>query len=215
MHTYPKYHAPSGRHSVELVRNFPFAVAATSQPVAAPIATHIPVIFDPSSSPTETLVGQRMLGHMGRANPHWELFAEHPDILLVFSTSQGYISPATYQRDPAVPTTDYAAVHLTGRVTLLDDAAALDVVKSTVLALEKARDPQWDMSDSLILFEKIIGRVVAFTIDINTEQAMFKLSQDMPDDIRLRIRDDLLDRDCPHADLTTLMNTLSEEKLRP
>lgn len=214
MHTYPNYRAPNGRHIVELVRGIPFAVAATSRRGAAPIATHIPVIFDPASAATDTLVGERMLGHMGRANAHWALFAEHPEVLLVFSTSHGYVSPTSYRRDQGVPTVDYAAVHLTGRVTLLDEDAALEVVKNTVLALEATRDPAWDMTESLPVFQKIIGEVVAFAIDIDSESAVFKLSQDMPEDVRQRVRADLLGRACPHLDLTALMDTLSEEKLQ-
>ena len=70
------------------------------------------------------------------------------------------------------------------------------------------------MSDSRDVFRAIIGGVVAFGIEITAEQAVFKLSQDMPGDIRKRVRDEFAGQGgeplpgCPHADLAKLMDSL-------
>ncbi|MBO1900337.1 FMN-binding negative transcriptional regulator [Leucobacter weissii] len=205
MHTYPSYPAPSGRAVVEFVRDHPFAILATSLPGAAPVATHTPVVLPPGSEPGESLVGARLWGHLGRDNPHWRHFAEHPELLLIFSSSHAYVSPSNYRFSPAAPTLDYAAVHLTGRVTLLDDEAALEIVERTVEVFEERRERPWPMAESRDLFRRIIGGVVAFAIDIDGEQAMFKLSQDMPEEVHERVRRDLLDGEHPHPDVAELM----------
>lgn len=209
MHTYPNYPAPSGTAAVDFVRNTPFAVLATSLPGAAPIATHTPVVFPPGLEPGDSLVGARLWGHLGRDNPHWEHFAAHPELLLVFSSSHAYVSPSNYRSTPAAPTLDYAAVHLTGRVTIMtEEADALAVVERTVEVFEGRRSCPWQMAESREMFRRIIGGVVAFTIDIDAEQAMFKLSQDMRPEQHERVRQDLLTGEHPHPDVAGLMATV-------
>lgn len=208
MHTYPSYVAPSGRAIAEFVRDHPFAVVTTST-AGAPVATHTPVVFPPGVGPGETLVGTRLWGHIGRANEHWKRFAEQPEVLLVFASSHAYVSPSAYEFTPAVPTLDYATVHLTGRVTVLEEPAEnLAVVEQTVAQLEGARATPWDPSASTHVFEKILAGVVSFTIDIETESAMFKLSQDMPADVHARVQRDLREGDHRHPDVADLMGAV-------
>ncbi|WP_053352510.1 FMN-binding negative transcriptional regulator [Leucobacter musarum] len=205
MHTYPSYLAPSGHAIAEFVRDHPFAVVTTST-AGAPLATHTPIVFPPGVEAGETLVGTRLWGHIGRANEHWKLFAEQPQVLLVFASSHAYVSPSAYEFTPAVPTLDYATVHLTGRVTVLEEPAEnLAVVERTVAQLEGARAKPWDPAESRHVFEKILTGVVSFTIDIETESAMFKLSQDMPTDVHARVQRDLREGDHRHPDVADLM----------
>lgn len=215
MHTYPNYHAPDGRAIVDFVARTPFALAVTSQH-GAPIATHVPVVLPPGLEVTalDTWVGTTLWSHMGRANRHWRLMEQQPEVLLVHSSSHGYVSPTLYRKPKSVPTVDYAAVHLTGRVRMLhDEKDALTVVQQTVTQLESTRDPQWDMTNSLDVFAAIISGVTAFAIEITGEQAVFKLSQDMPADTRDRVHDEFAGAadGCPHADLARLMESLPAE----
>lgn len=205
MHTYPSYVAPSGRAIARFVRDHPFAVVTTSTN-RAPVATHAPVVFPPGVEPGETLVGARLWGHIGRANEHWQHFAAQPEVLLVFASSHAYVSPSSYEFTPAVPTLDYATVHLTGRVTVLTEPSEnFAVVERTVAQLESDRAEPWDPAASRHVFEKILEGVVSFTIDIESEVAMFKLSQDMPADVHARVRRDLIDGDRRHPDVAALM----------
>lgn len=223
MHTFPSYHAPNGRALVDLVAATPFALAVTSQ-TGAPIATHVPVVLPPTLDATslDTLVGQTLWSHMGRANRHWRAMRRHPEVLLIHTSTHGYVSPSLYGTDGAVPTVDYAAVHLTGTVRLMDDDEALDVVVQTVAQLEGARaragGPPWDMAGSLETFRDIITGVTAFAIEVTGEQAVFKLSQDKPADVRSRVRDEFAGAGamsgCPHADVAALMDAQPAEHVR-
>ncbi|MCH1881809.1 FMN-binding negative transcriptional regulator [Agrococcus sp. ARC_14] len=224
MHTYPSYHAPDGRAIVDFVARTPFALAVTSQ-AGAPIATHVPVVIPPAldTASVDTLVGTTLWSHMGHANRHWRLMEEQPEVLLIHTSSHGYVSPTLYRKDPSVPTVDYTAVHLTGTVRLMDtDDEALGVVEQTVRQLEATRDPQWQMATSREVFRAIIRGVTAFAIDITSEQAVFKLSQDKPADIRARVRDEFAGESsaagaiggCPHADLAEIMDALPVDHVR-
>lgn len=208
MHTYPNYPAPSGRAEVELVKANPFALLVTNgvdrgQP---PVATHLPIVFPPGSDVTTELTGHRLWGHLGRKNTHWQSFAEHREALAVFSTSQAYVSPSNYHFAPAAPTLNYAAVHLTGTITVFEnDTESLAVVERTVEALEGQRESPWSPEGSHELFHRIISGVVSFAFDVTSVTSMFKLSQDMPAPVHERVANDLDRAGCPHADVASLM----------
>lgn len=215
MFSYSNYQPPSGEFVVKFVHDQPFAMLCTSSE-GAPVATHIPIVFPQDADVSgETLVGKRLWGHMGKANPHWQLLAEQPQGLLIFSSSHAYVSPSTYHFATAVPTLDYATVHLTGRITLITDREQnLEVVKRTVTQLEQRRAEQWNPHDSFGVFEKIIDDVVSFYFDVETETSMFKLSQDMPQDVHSRVVEDLEHGDHSHKDVADLMREIGiDEKL--
>lgn len=189
MHVFDSYASPSAAAEVDLVRRNPFALVVSAGPTDAPVATHVPVVFPQDRPLPDALDGATLLGHMARVNPQWRSLAADRAILLVFASGHGYVSPSTYGREPAVPTLNYAAVHITGTVELVDDG--LHVVEETVRALEGLRSPAWDMTASRERFVELAPRVVAFRVLVTSVRSMFKLSQDMPADIRDRVRADV------------------------
>ncbi|KAA9155791.1 FMN-binding negative transcriptional regulator [Amycolatopsis acidicola] len=182
MHEFEPYRPAGPGDEAELVRRNPFAlVVSGGEP---PVATHTPVIL-----PGPALDGATLLGHMARANPHWRAFGR--ELLVVFSGPHGYVSPTAYGYNPAVPTWNYAAVHVTGPVEVITDRdETLDVVEKTVLAAEAPRDPAWDPTSSREQFRAIVDGVVAFRVHVREVRSNFKFSQDKPEDVRARVRED-------------------------
>jgi len=204
MHEFPKYPAPSPEQELELVRRNPFALVVSGG--TPPVATHTPVLLPEGAS---ALAGVTLLGHMARANPQWRSFG--PEVLVVFSGPHGYVSPTAYGYTPAVPTWNYAAAHVTGAVELIDDREeTLAVVEHTVRTEEAGRDPVWDMTSSRARFAELVGGVVAFRVHVRTVRSNFKLSQDMPEEVRARIRANLRDHD--HGAVAALMVELDENQ---
>src|ERR1700759_3803266 len=78
-----------------------------SQVDGQPFGTHLPFLLD-RSAPHGTLIG-----HMARANPHWQSLREQP-ALVVFAGPHAYISPTWYEAANVVPTWNYTAVHVSG-----------------------------------------------------------------------------------------------------
>lgn len=190
VHEFARYAATTA-DEIDLVRRNPFALLVSAEATEAPVATHLPVVFPPGEPPA-VWEGVTLLGHLARANPHWQAFAARPEVLLVFSGPDGYVSPTAYGYTPAVPTWNYAAVHLTGSVEPLDDPAeTLGVVERTVLVAESLRESRWDMASSRERFASLVEHVVAFRIHIRSARSVFKLSQDMPGDVRARVREDV------------------------
>jgi len=179
MHTFPDFAPRRDAQPGELVRHHPFtAVISTGHGV--PVATHVPVITPPSQQLRE---GGALWGHMARANPQWRTFDPARPVLVIFTGAHAYVSAALYQREPAVPTWNYSAVHVTALPQVLPAGeATMQVLTQTVQAVEALRETPWDMSTSLERFRHIAGGIVAFSLRITAVQAMFKLSQDTPDE---------------------------------
>lgn len=211
MYTYERYRPRSQAEVNRLVREHPVAVVVSAAPGRAPLATHLPILLPPNLAPDGQLVGATLRGHMGRANPHWQQFRDDQKVLLVFGTSHAYVTPQSYDPGPTAPTLDYAAVHLTGRVELVEDAAeTLGVVEATVARFESARPTQWDPCSSGELFDRILPGVVAFRVQVETQDAMFKLSQERTGPVRRRVRDDLVSGPHRHPDVAVWLDRFEE-----
>eukprot|EP00493_Phyllostaurus_siculus_P004185 UN04205 len=84
-------------------------------------ASHLPLVLDRSTGGNDAL-----LGHFARANPHWKQL-DGGRVLVIFNGPHAYISPSWYAAGPAVPTWNYAAVHVHGQLTLCDAAGTAEV----------------------------------------------------------------------------------------
>lgn len=120
--------------------------------------------------PTEN--GQRLIGHVAHINPQTELPEGHP-VLCVFAGPHGYVSPSWYHR-PGVPTWNYEAAHVTGRLHWEDDAArAGEIVEQLTAFYEAAEATPWVPTYP----PQMLKAIRAFTVVIERVEFKQKLSQ--------------------------------------
>ncbi|HEU5471973.1 MAG TPA: FMN-binding negative transcriptional regulator [Actinophytocola sp.] len=212
-----QYREPDGSWMVDIVRQNPLALLVTDGPTGdVPFATHLPVI--PESRMTgnwpDDLSGVTLLGHMNRANPHWQKLENGASALLVFTGPHAYVSPTVYQTTPAAPTWNFTSVHVHGTLTKIDSRVrTLAVVMATVRAFEAEFGAGWDMAGSIEHFLRILPGVGAFQFTITKADGMFKLSQEQPPQVQERVRTDFAERDSTlHRDTADLMSRLPEPK---
>lgn len=184
----PPAYRPSAPDQVRaVVREHPLAILVTNGP-CAPYATHLPMI--PEDDLTGDLAGITMLGHLNRANPHWSAITGGMPATAIFSGPGAYVSPANYGADPAAPTWNFIAVHVTGTVyPITGQERTLAVVRRTAALLEDSLGDGWDQAGSIDYFRSIVGGVGAFEFLVAKADAMFKLSQEQPAEIKGRLRD--------------------------
>ena len=106
-------------------------------------ATHLPL----------SLEGDRLIGHLARANEHWRLLDPAVESLAIFKTVDGYVSPSLYptkqETGRVVPTWNYEAVHAYGRLEIVEDPAAiLAIVTGLTERFEAGRQAPWQVSDA-------------------------------------------------------------------
>ena len=179
----PTHFAPSDRAAIaRLMHDYPFATLVTPAS-PEPLVSHLPLLLVAGCEPHGTLIG-----HMARANPHWE----HPagvESIAIFHGPHAYVSPTWYV-DPAnaVPTWNYAAIHAHGPLECVrDPAETRGILNALVQRFEGTRDPQWRFAMPERQRDALVGAIVAFRIRIRHIDAKFKLSQNRPAADRNRV----------------------------
>ncbi len=149
-----------------------FATVVTEQD-ARPWASHLPVLYEEQPG-TEG----RLRSHMARANEQWRHFQAEREVLCIFHGPHAYISPSWYAEQHTVPTWNYAAVHVYGRATVLDDREALkQIVLETTEKYESLQPQPWRLPLSEEELDGMLRAIVGFTVAITRVEAKFKLGQ--------------------------------------
>lgn len=138
-------------------------------------ATHIPLELDTNKE------GKLILhGHLSKENPQWKAFSENDEILAVFSGPHSYISSSWYDHEN-VPTWNYIAVHVYGKIKIIEGEAVISSLKKLVDKYEIA-------SENPVRVEALSKKtmmqtrgIVAFEIEITEINATKKLSQNRDD----------------------------------
>jgi transcriptional regulator len=140
-------------------------------------AAHLPLLHDPEAGP-ETGV---LIGHLARGNP----VAARGGVpaLAVFAGPDAYVSPGFYaskrQHGKVVPTWDYEAVHVHGRLERFDEPEALlRVVSILTDRFEAERSAPWSVSDAPEPYiAGMLRAIVGVRLVIERVEGARKLSQ--------------------------------------
>ena len=119
-----------------------------------------------------------LLGHVARANTHWQALEAADEVLAIFEGPHAYVSPGWYANHPSVPTWNYAVVHARGRARLLPPADLAPLLDRLSRAYEDGRAAPWRM-DALPqdFARKLLEAIVGFEIVVDRLEGKFKLSQ--------------------------------------
>ena len=138
-------------------------------------ATHTPLLLETRED------GKLILtGHISKANPQALSFNDNDEVLAIFSGAHAYISSSWYDHEN-VPTWNYLAVHVYGKVRVYNHEEALDFLKKLVDKYEaKSKNPIRVENLSEKTMREARG-IVAFEIEITNLEAQKKLSQNRDD----------------------------------
>lgn len=166
----------------EFMERHSFATVV-SQVEGDPIASHLPLLIDRSIEPHG-----RLIGHMARANSHWQSAANRR-VLVLFQGPHAYVSPGWIDATNVVPTWNYVAVHAYGTLRLIEDRDRLsDIVQRTVCRYESNRSQPWSVSvPDADFLERLLAAIVGFEIDVERIEGKWKLNQNHPPERRDQI----------------------------
>lgn len=138
-------------------------------------ATHIPMELGINADGKEILEG-----HISKLNPQAEGFAENDQVLAVFTGPHSYISSSWYDHEN-VPTWNYIAVHVYGRIKIVDYDTSVEQLKKLV-------DKYETNSENPVRVENLSSKtmreargIFGLEIEIDEIQATKKLSQNRDD----------------------------------
>lgn len=121
--------------------------------------------------------------HVARANPWWRGVEPGAEVLASFLAASAYVSPSNYpstRDDPrVVPTWDYEAVEVRGRVWVHEDREWLrGQVTDLTDRFESGRDPRWRVADAEPDYlERMLGAIVGLEVRVTSIIGARKLSQ--------------------------------------
>lgn len=186
MHPNRKFHIRDREEMEALVRELGFGVLFV--PTADGLrAVHVPVLID----------GDRLRFHVSRGNAVHAALAAGADALFVATGPHAYISPEDYGLEDRVPTWNYVAVELEGRVAPLGPEALVRLMDELSADREArlAPKPAWTrakMSEGR--FEMLLKAIGGFEMEVAHWRGTAKIDQDKPQAVRSRIADALAGR---------------------
>jgi transcriptional regulator len=143
-------------------------------------ANHLPFELNPNA-------GKRghLLAHVARENPVWKETRHGDEVLVIFRAANAYISPNWYpskhELHRQVPTWNYQAVHVHGKVKVRDDERFVRGVVARLTRVNEARtgsDKPWKMTDSSKEYvDQMLAAIVGLEIGITKMIGKCKLSQ--------------------------------------
>jgi transcriptional regulator len=136
------------------------------------VATHIPLELNRNES------GQTVLnGHVSKGNPQWKNFENDKEVLAIFNGPHSYISSSWYDHEN-VPTWNYIAVHMYGKIKIIEGEKLIDSLTRLVDKYERhSENPVSVGKMSERFFSKEVKGIVGFEIEVSDIQSSYKLSQ--------------------------------------
>ena len=122
MHVRPAFAETDPSRIAALIAANPFGLLVTHGKRGLE-ASPVPFVISHDSD------GLVLSGHLAAGNPQCDAL-DGTAALAAFSGPHAYISPHWYRTRPAVPTWDYAAVHVHGRLQPVAGEAAMDMMRA-------------------------------------------------------------------------------------
>jgi transcriptional regulator len=161
------------------IREYPFATLVSAAD-AGPFVSHVPLYLDEE--------GRSLVGHVARGNGHWRLTGAKSTA--IFLGPHAYISSSWYAARDVVPTWNYAAVHVSGTLAVLDAAETRRVLARMIS--EHEPDPAaFDANLGEAARAGLEKGIVGIALRIGAWEGKFKLSQNKDAETRARLADRL------------------------
>ena len=179
MHPNPAFHTQSDDKNLNYARERAFGVLAVSGP-DGPLLSHLPFLLSDD--------GKTLALHLVRSNPIARALKETElDAKIAISGPDSYVSPDWYGVKDQVPTWNYVAVHLTGRLALRpqDELHALLDRQSAFFEERLLPKTPWT-SDKMTkgMMERMMRAIVPCRMQITDVDGTWKLNQNKPDAVR-------------------------------
>lgn len=160
-------------------------------------ANHLPFELHPDAGDH----GQ-LLAHVARANPVWKEIQDGNEVLVIFRAADAYVSPNWYpskhELHRQVPTWNYQAVHVHGKVRVRDDERFVRGVVARLTRINEAHTgaaKPWKMTDSSKEYiDQMLAAIVGIQVDITKIVGKWKLSQNKEKRDRINAAEELRNR---------------------
>jgi transcriptional regulator len=178
----PKHFEASEETGREIMQAHGWALLVTAGEDGVPFCTHLALVWQDDGTPHGSLIG-----HLARANPHWQLFAGAAPSMALFWGPHAYVSPTWYTPGVKVPTWNYVTVHAYGRPQVIEDTKQVLEVLADLASIYEGKDG-WTL-DALPPGNAAAQTrgIVAFRMKLDKVEVKTKLSQNRELEDRHRV----------------------------
>jgi transcriptional regulator len=180
----PSYNQfPDRQDAISFMQRYSFATLVTVKD-GVPSATHLPFLVKEKDG--DIIISS----HLAKANPQSGDIIDNR-ALVIFTEPHAYISPRSYEKETNVPTWNYLAVHVYGKIEILaGEENKVALLKETIKYYEADYLKQYDSLTSDYR-QKMMNGIVAFRVTVDDLQAKKKLSQNRTEQEKRNIIEDL------------------------
>ncbi len=155
----------------EFIRKNSFAIL-TSIVDEKPFATHLPLELEINEAGKWCL-----LGHFSRANQQAKSLKDGVEVLAIFNGPHAYVSSGWYNH-ANVPTWNYIAVHLYGKIRIFNDEELHAHLTSLTAHYERNMEKPQDVGSMPAEMVKTqMKGIIGFQIEVTKIEGKWKLSQ--------------------------------------
>jgi len=181
---YPPQHHQSDdiQKMISVIKHYPLAMLVSAKD-GEPFVTHIPIIYNDESG--------KLVAHIDKFNPQLNTLTNDAEVTVVFKGPDCYISPSIYSTKQ-LPTWNYIMVHITGTVTLINDAEKAKETMITMTEFLERPEQKFVLEKDNTRMKRSVNYIQAFDIAITNWEGKFKLSQDKNEVDQLRTKEELI-----------------------
>lgn len=138
-----------------------------------------------------------LLGHIARANPQWKEWDVGSRVKVIFTGPHAYISPNYYVSEFAVPTWNYTAVSISGRIKIIEKEDEVLRFLDRLVAASETSDAPWKLDRTDERYMKLLSGIVVFSVSMDSVEASFKMNQNKSEEDQRKVVDSLSATGCP------------------
>ncbi|MBX2932639.1 MAG: FMN-binding negative transcriptional regulator [Ferruginibacter sp.] len=188
MYKFPYYTEENREKVIAFMKAYPFAVIVGIGE-QYPAASHIPLDVEVQEN------GKIFLkGHLMKKTDHHIAFEKNENVLVIFNGPHTHVSASWYTTPAVGSTWDYMVVHAKGKIKFTNEQGTYEAVKAITNKYEG-----FDKSSSFDKLpkeyvDKMLKAIVGFSIEVESLDNTFKLSQNRDEESKRNIIEALYKR---------------------
>ncbi|MBA2250448.1 MAG: FMN-binding negative transcriptional regulator [Chitinophagaceae bacterium] len=170
MYKLPYFSEEDNDKVVDHMRRNPFAIIC-GMDTTYPVATQVPLDLK--------IVNDKIIltGHMMKNTDHHKAFLKNENVLVIFTGPHCYVSASWYIKQDIASTWNYISVHAKGKITFGDEAATRKIVENLTNQYEQPESAAAFDKLPVEYIDRLVKAIVGFTIEVESKDNVFKLSQ--------------------------------------
>lgn len=208
MHPNQAFRKESTARNIAFARDKSFGVLAVNSN-DGPLLSHVPFLLDEKAETADL--------HLVRSNPILRLLDNDQKAVISIQGPDGYISPDWYGVEDQVPTWNYVAVHLRGKISRRPQGEIREVIDRLSAQFEARLTPKLPWASTKMtpeVLEKMMKMIVPCRLEISKIEGTWKLGQNKPVEARLGAAENLVAGvGTELASLSALMHDPSEPNI--